>query len=59
MVKELNRSQIENLIQEFEVINSQIIQDKNTLDIVLILANNRKCIIKYSLEDQTKSYFSN
>lgn len=58
MVREINRTQIETIIKKYPVIYSQIIQDHKSLAIIFGLSNDKKCMVKYSLNNQQKSYFS-
>ena len=56
-MKQLNRNQAEELLNKYNVLNSDVYQDKDRIKITLILSNQKKFLMDYSIFTKEKNYF--
>ncbi len=56
-MKTIDRQQAEDLLVHYELVNSQLNQDKKELCITLKLSDGKKVLMKYNISNKIKSYF--
>ncbi len=54
---QLSREKAEKLIDDKNVVDTKIEQDKTELRIFLELADGKSCLVKYNRLEKTKKYF--
>ena len=57
IMKQITRDEAEALFHTSQVISTDIEQNKNEMQILLTLSNNRAFLVKWNLHDHAKSYF--
>lgn len=58
-MQKINRTEIEKLLFDFEVVDTKVDQDKKELCILTTLSNRDSFLVKYDLKTRRKSYFIN
>ena len=56
-MNKLSREKVEQLMQDKNVVNTKIVEDKKELRIYLELADGKCFIVKYDRDNHSKTYF--
>jgi len=58
-MQKINRSEIEKMLLDFEVIDTKVEQDNKELIIQTTLSNRDRFLVKYNVKTRNKTYYLN